>query len=323
MSTFDMLADQPSFAGTVFTTADIVSGTTAFDTSNAFTGDLMEFTLPDDVWGLNPMSPSLNSWNSKPELAFPGPKLERDLKNSRVRNGQPTPPLDCKDPSSITSDLSGRRSWEEASAGMGMEMRPRKNLLAPQSLGTSHQKRRTSRDQKALASASSGGESDDPPQEQAKREKFLERNRLAASKCRQKKKEHTMLLESRYREQSDRKEEFVAEIARLKSEILGLKNEVLKHAQCGDEPIKLHLAQMVKKITDVDSAGFREQHAEVMGHEASNISPSIRGSISFGFDDPLQLDNPPSAASLEQIRRDSEASLAFSADVSFDDLINV
>lgn len=50
-----------------------------------------------------------------------------------------------------------------------------------------------------------------------------------------------------------KEELLVNKIARLRSEILGLKNELLRHAQCGDEPIKLHLAQMVKRITYDDT----------------------------------------------------------------------
>ncbi|XHG04613.1 hypothetical protein AWENTII_007868 [Aspergillus wentii] len=169
---------------------------------------------------------------------------------------------------------------------------------------------------------------DDTHHERAKREKFLERNRLAASKCRQKKKEHTMLLESRYKEQSDKKENLVTEIARLRSEILGLKNEVLKHAQCGDEPIKLHLAQMVKKITYNDSAPELTDVADAASSSDGPMTPTGQQPLSFGFDDPLQLESN-SGAFEQQIRRDSETSLMtegsypFSSDETFDDLINV
>lgn len=128
-----------------------------------------------------------------------------------------------------------------------------------------------------------------------------------------------MALEIRYKEQSDKREELNAEISRLRSEILGLKNEVLKHAQCGDEPIKLHLAQMVKQITYKDAQDPTELPDPVP--DSASSPASVRGGMSFGFDDPLQLDG---SASLEQqIRRDSEASMAFSADDDFEDLINV
>jgi len=332
MSALNMLAEQSPLGATAFTTADAVTGPPpAFDTGPAFPGDFLGLSLQDDehIWGLSPMSPSLSAWNPKPEPTFANANLERDLKNSRVRNGQPTPPLDDKGsspPGDLLTALGSVNPWEEMQTPISHDGRHRKSPSDPDQTGSS--KRRKVRDTKSLlttTASSSGAESDDQKQERVKREKFLERNRLAASKCRQKKKEHTMLLETRYKEQSDKKEELVAEIARLRSEILSLKNEVLKHAQCGDEPIKLHLAQMVKKITYNDAADAHDPNdvADTAGDPGTPPS-SLRGSVSFGFDDPLQLDPSASAASLEQqIRRDSEASIAFSADDNFDDLINV
>jgi hypothetical protein len=180
---------------------------------------------------------------------------------------------------------------------------------------------------------------EDDYHDRAKREKFLERNRVAASKCRQKKKEHTMLLESRYKEQSNKKEQLASEIARLRSELLGLKNEVLKHAQCGDEPIKMHLAQMVKKITYNDAAAPElTDVADAVSSSDGPVTPTAQQPLSFGFDDPMQLGSSSTggdaaaaaAAAVDpQMRRDSEASLmsepayTFATEDSFDDLINV
>ncbi|KAJ5199857.1 bZIP transcription factor bZIP-1 [Penicillium cf. griseofulvum] len=281
----------------------------------SFSGDFLGLPIQDDeLWGLSPVSPMATGWDK--DSAFANSALERDLKNAQVRNGQPTPP-----PYDEGRDL-----------GLDME---------------SASKRRRVREYKTAA-ASLSPDLDDAPHERAKRAKFLERNRLAASKCRQKKKEHTQLLEFNFKEQSEKKEQLVAEIARLRSEILGLKNEVLKHAQCGDEPIKLHLAQMVKKITDKDGApsGLEESPVRIQDHHPSvspleptpvtasvPVSAPAPAAMSFGFDDPLQLE-PAAAAAAEafeqQMRRESEASLvsegsySFSAeDTSFDDLINV
>lgn len=88
-----------------------------------------------------------------------------------------------------------------------------------------------------------------PPLSTSQREKILQRNRLAAKRCRQKKKTHNMAMETRYREESARKESLVADIERLRSEYLDLRGEMLKHAACPDEPIKRHLELMVKRIT--------------------------------------------------------------------------
>ncbi|KAJ6006013.1 Rho GTPase activation protein [Penicillium sp. IBT 35674x] len=310
-------------------------GASPFTATNAFAGEFLGLPMPDEeqLWGLSPISPTLGTggWDAKADAAaFANSALERDLKNAQVRNGQPTPPP-------------YEDQYARESAGLD--------------LGSASKRRRAREYQTATDSLSPDLDLDDasPYQERAKRAKFLERNRLAASKCRQKKKEHTQVLEVRYKEQSEKRERLVGEIARLRSEILCLKNEVLKHAQCGDEPIKLHLAQMVKKITDIDgpapvaSAGaVKHSHIDIMKTTPSPVAPTppptsgrstavsqapaAPSALSFGFDDPLQLE-PAAAAAAEafeqQLRRESETSLvaessyAFSADDNFDDLINV
>ncbi|CAI7583823.1 unnamed protein product [Penicillium discolor] len=277
------------------------------------------FSDDDQLWGLSPVSPMATAWDKPDSAAFANSALERDLKNAQVRNGQPTPP-----------------PYDDQGRDLSFDMLE------------SASKRRRVREYKTAA-ASLSPDLDDAPHERAKRAKFLERNRLAASKCRQKKKEHTQKLECDFKEQSKKKEQLIAEIARLRSEILGLKNEVLKHAQCGDEPIKLHLAQMVKKITDKDCAPpatlpdspvrISDNNPSVSPLEPTPAPVTAAMSVSapapamsFGFDDPLQLE-PAAAAAAEafeqQMRRESEASLvsegsySFSAEDTFDDLINV
>jgi hypothetical protein len=293
---------------------------------NAFSGEFLSLPINEDesqYWGLSPISPTMGmSWDAKADAAaFAGSALERDLRNAQVRNGQPTPP-----PYDEHTRDSSSLELESAS------------------------KRRRLRESKTAADSLSPDLDDSPPQERAKRAKFLERNRLAASKCRQKKKEHTQKLEYRFKEQSEKKERLQGEIASLRSQILSLKNEVLKHAQCGDEPIKLHLAQMVKKITDIDGPAPAPVDPPINIVAHLPISPpraplpistkppvmpsqaATTSNLSFGFDDPLQLE-PAAVAAAEafeqQLRRDSEASLVsessynFSADDTFDDLINV
>ncbi|KAJ5653855.1 Rho GTPase activation protein [Penicillium lividum] len=304
-------------------------GASPFTAANAFTGELLGLSMTDEeqLWGLSPISPSLGTgWDVKTDAAaFASSALERDLKNAQVRNGQPTPPP--------YDDQYAREA--------GLD------------LSSASKRRRTHEYQTATDSLSPDLDLDDasPWHERAKRAKFLERNRLAASKCRQKKKEHTQVLEVRYKEQSEKRERLVGEIARLRSEILCLKNQVLLHAQCGDEPIKLHLAQMVKKITDNDCsptapATVANSHVDVMETAPSSVAPTptpnpgqttqtsaAPSALSFGFDDPLQLEPAAAAAAADvfeqQLRRDSDTSLvtessySFSADDAFDDLINV
>lgn len=294
-------------------------------TTNPLPAEFLALSIPEDdpLWGLSPVSPTMpgSGWDAKGDpTVFASAGMERDLKNTQVRNGQPTPP-----------------PYDEQS------------LLDPSglSVGSATKRRRVRESQLAAASLSPDLDDDDePPTERVKRAKFLERNRLAASKCRQKKKEHTQQLEYRYKEQSEKKEHLVGEIARLRSEILSLKNEVLKHAQCGDEPIKLHLAQMVKKITDTDGppapADPPVNLVETLPASSPEpaptptpnpiLMPTAATTLSFGFDDALQLEPSSTAVAdaYEQIRRDSgtsivtESSYAFPADEdTFEQLIDV
>ncbi|OQD86519.1 hypothetical protein PENANT_c007G02224 [Penicillium antarcticum] len=329
-----------------------------------FAGDFL-VPIPDEeqLWGLSPISPMTHStWDpSKIDSAFaPHSAMERDLKNAQVRNGQPTPPPYDEQQQS-TDHLPHSLSALDMTLSMSMD----RNASACAS------KRRRAREYTAAAASLSPelDLDDGGPMDSAKRAKFLERNRLAASKCRQKKKEHTQQLEFHFKHQSEKHSALMTEIARLRSEVLGLKNEVLKHSQCGDEPIKMHLAQMLKKITDVDrqpsatttaavttAATLPDSPVALPGNSSVSVSPlepsapvttaaiaaaiavpvSIaqpgQAALSFGFDDPLHLEPAAQAAAdafEQQMRRDSEASLvseasfAFSAEDSFDDLINV
>ncbi|KAJ5909126.1 hypothetical protein N7495_001808 [Penicillium taxi] len=301
-----------------------------FPVQNLFPSEFLPLTTSDEeqqLWGLSP-----SNWDSRAgdtDAAAFASSSERDLKNAQVRNGQPTPPP-YEDPPR-RADASRRR-----------------------------------REQELKTAAESLSPNLDGPLESGKRAKFLERNRLAASKCRLKKKEHTQKLEFLFKEESKKKELLLHDIARLKSELLTLKNEVLKHAQCGDEPIKLHLAQMVKRITDTDTdAGAGSMFSDISVHPenptssvyvpTATISASASGSgsgsgsgsvsvsasttatsanthVSFGFDDSMLAHAASAQAAtnaLEQhLRRTSdslasESSYGFSADDTFDDLINV
>ena len=300
----------------------------SYSTANAFNGDFVGLALyeDDNIWNMNSVSPFLSSWNGKRESVFTNPEtLERDMKYHQyyppIRNAPPTPSAYYEEnehsPTTTSNMYFGQ--WDgvmppdgsldhlQAGESFSDDHSPFDPLTHAHTANFMRRKLRSSHQQKnnndngnesdnnnILSPCFSQSDFDDQQQEQAKREKFLERNRLAASKCRQKKKEHTTLLESRYKEQSDKKEKLVAEISRLRSEILGLKNEVLKHAQCGDEPIKLHLAQMVKKITYKDSPDGVPANAAATdatpNSEDSQLSPTGQPSLSFGFDDVLHLE---------------------------------
>lgn len=288
----------------------------------------------EPVWNMSPISPSLTNWNpNKTDPSFvSAAALDRDLKYTQVRNGQPTPPLDDQQQRSLMGDImavfDSRNNWDDTPTPPSSEGRSRNsstdnnnNNNNNNAMGfayTDMPKRRRLRGHKPsiATTISSGADSDGDGHDHAKREKFLERNRLAASKCRQKKKEHTMLLESRFKEQSDKRERLNSEISRLRGEILALKNEVLRHAQCGDEPIKLHLAQMVKQIANKD----RETPGETT-NRVPDTTPPVQESVSFGFDE-TAFPMAGSSALDQQMRRESDAAMTLSGEDDFEDLIN-
>ncbi|KAL3440225.1 hypothetical protein BJX65DRAFT_35889 [Aspergillus insuetus] len=85
--------------------------------------------------------------------------------------------------------------------------------------------------------------------EVGKREKHLERNRMAASKSRQKKKHEIDQLKTRFNKVSRKKQLLEEEIKRLHSDLLYLKDQILMHSQCDDEAIHSYLGRMVKEAT--------------------------------------------------------------------------
>lgn len=82
-----------------------------------------------------------------------------------------------------------------------------------------------------------------PFQVSSARQSHLEKNRVAAHKCRQRKKEYINGLEGRAREFSSKNKALKENVAMLREEVLGLKNEVLRHAGCGFWAVDEYLAR--------------------------------------------------------------------------------
>ncbi|KAL4920495.1 hypothetical protein BDW62DRAFT_176596 [Aspergillus aurantiobrunneus] len=82
-----------------------------------------------------------------------------------------------------------------------------------------------------------------------KQEKTRARNRLAASKCRQKKKEQNSQLKSKFEYERLRHEELIRTVNSLRDDIVAAKDQLLAHSECGHESIKAYIRGMAKKIT--------------------------------------------------------------------------
>ncbi|KAJ2357411.1 hypothetical protein H4S01_006497 [Coemansia sp. RSA 2610] len=81
----------------------------------------------------------------------------------------------------------------------------------------------------------------DATQEQARRRRFLERNRIAASKCRQKKKLWVQELERRAEDVTMQNRSLHIAVAQLKEEVMILKNQLLAHRNCNCSAIHQYL----------------------------------------------------------------------------------
>ncbi|KAL4993579.1 hypothetical protein BDV10DRAFT_178841 [Aspergillus recurvatus] len=92
------------------------------------------------------------------------------------------------------------------------------------------------------------------PDEAGKRKKHLERNRVAATKSRQKKRRETKQLQFRFQEVSRRKSVLEVEVKQLHKQLLSLKDSILMHSQCDDEAIHLYLKCIARRASENSSS---------------------------------------------------------------------
>ncbi|KAJ5183277.1 hypothetical protein N7492_000893 [Penicillium capsulatum] len=88
------------------------------------------------------------------------------------------------------------------------------------------------------------------------RARHLERNRLAANKCRLKKKKENEQMQSILNDETARRQILFAEVNVLKEELWHLKNEVFAHANCDDQSINAQLALMRESVLGVSASAL-------------------------------------------------------------------
>ena len=211
-----------------------------------------------------------------------------DPANTRAHYGQVTPPDNENDNESLL-DYQLREQLEQ------YEMQP------PQDSGKGKRKRASTKNDSSSQSppkrtrkyASRGSNNTNEPTkpEDVKRSKFLERNRVAASKCRQKKKEWTQNLENRARELQKNNSQLRMVVESCRQEVLFLKGELLKHSQCECESIQAFIKSGANDFAD------HKQEEDLFKREISPIGsmpPSRLGSVDAGsFQNDLDSTSPP------------------------------
>ena len=171
-----------------------------------------------------------STWELQPTIIAPAAHIPQQP----VLNGLP-PPL-CSDtppPPSVKNKPSRKRDSKKTSSKKTRHM-----IAGPDfPLNTKKKPRGRPRSQPPVK---------DTLNVQTVRQTHLENNRLAAHKCRQRKKEFVQGLESRASEASVRNRNMKLMVANLREEVLELKNEVLNHVTCGFWGIDRYLAQQME-----------------------------------------------------------------------------
>ncbi|KAF2251451.1 hypothetical protein BU26DRAFT_518106 [Trematosphaeria pertusa] len=105
------------------------------------------------------------------------------------------------------------------------------------------------------------------------RQSHLEKNRVAAHKCRQRKKEYINGLEARARDFSTKNKALKENVAMLREEVLELKNEVLRHAGCGFWAVDEYLARCAGDLLGVQAPdGMPGSGSRKLSHTRSPTS---------------------------------------------------
>lgn len=89
------------------------------------------------------------------------------------------------------------------------------------------------------------------------RARHLERNRLAANRCRLKKKKENEQIQSILNDETARRQMLLAEVNVLKEELWHLKNRAFAHANCDNQPINTQLALMSQNVVGASPSSLK------------------------------------------------------------------
>lgn len=121
-----------------------------------------------------------------------------------------------------------------------------------------------------------------------------ERNRIAANKCRQKKKREHQQIERRLSDEIKRKEVLLSQLNCLREEAWELKNMMFQHAECENQQIDLQLANMMRNILNDPSKGA------LPIYEADSLPALSCGTLS---DDSAVSDQQPDAINADSNKK--------------------
>ncbi|USP75260.1 hypothetical protein yc1106_02534 [Curvularia clavata] len=154
-----------------------------------------------------------------------------------------------------------------------------------------------------------------PFQVSSARQNHLEKNRVAAHKCRQRKKEYINGLEGRAREFSAKNKMLKENVALLREEVLSLKNEVLRHAGCGFWAVDEYLARCAGGLLGMEVPPSDMCHS-VSRQKSIHQSPTMPVSHLNG----QQAREPSMASSMASVDTDDMGGLELLKDFTDEDM---
>lgn len=188
---------------------------------------------------LSSSSKSRPSFSDHPH-ALPNILTDIDTLSAQAQHGQITPP-DDESPRLFHEQNLDPQSANLASSSEILKKRMRLTAPVAKELVPEPPPKRTRKN--AAQSAPDDQTVDVNDLEQIRRSRFLERNRVAASKCRQKKKVWIDKLELQLREQHARRNSLQLLVESLKNEAFYLKVEMMAHTRCSNPSIKRRIEQ--------------------------------------------------------------------------------
>lgn len=111
-------------------------------------------------------------------------------------------------------------------------------------------------------------------EEEQKRNKFLERNRIAASKCREKKKQYVSELEDTKFELEARHAQLQRDYNDLISEVTDLKHHLMAHAKCNDPNIDRWISNEARRFVEAPPDAFGQPFTPFPANPRALPTPS-------------------------------------------------
>ena len=146
---------------------------------------------------------------------------------------------------------------------------PKRRKASPKTTtSTATPEKKTRRGRRPLGVSKEDGAAN--PAFSAKRENYLEKNRIAAHKCRQKKKEWVEDLEMQARELTAVRAHLRSHVAMLREQVLLLKNELLSHANCGCGRIDAYVNRTATQISPSSHMAALELLGDIEGKKVED-----------------------------------------------------